>query len=360
MDADYFEQFKDYALNSKNYKNWRNEHTKVFGELFSLAFENNEDAQIQLTAALICISKQNFNASLPTLIALKEFCFNEFDEAVLAYFTGLNYEMMEKYNKMSEYYEIARMSNIPLKYPLYFHPYYRTAKFAQRKSECNKAIYYYQKALEFYNDQEKKDASPEIVSQIIYDVATIYTFIHKYEEAKKLIELSENYSSSENQHRDYISACLFALNGDFKSAKEKMNNMTPFLKQNCKIILDNIEAKSEKHYFSVPQDRSRYFDFIKTIDKSNEGLAQMLNEGKSNEAEAFMSNELTKTFSFADGDLKCRILLSKDEIIVKCKHYYSKTLMAEHEVLFSMANAKLSGWRFVSVDELENDFQNVV
>ena len=39
---DYYELLKGYALNDKNYQGWRREHKKIFGEIFSCAFDEND------------------------------------------------------------------------------------------------------------------------------------------------------------------------------------------------------------------------------------------------------------------------------------------------------------------------------
>ena len=69
-----FEALKKYALDSDNYKKWRKEHTKVFGNLFEDAFSQNEEAQICLTAALINISQREFDLAMPKLDMLEKIC----------------------------------------------------------------------------------------------------------------------------------------------------------------------------------------------------------------------------------------------------------------------------------------------
>lgn len=87
--------------------------------------------------------------------------------------------MLGNESEMNEHYEKVRTSNFAFVFPLPFHPYYRTAKFAHKDSECSKAIFYYQKALEFYDGTAPDTKTKSAVSQIIYDIATIYLYMHR-------------------------------------------------------------------------------------------------------------------------------------------------------------------------------------
>ena len=190
MDDNLYETMKKYALNNQNYKNWRKIHQNVFGNIFSSAFEENEEAQIHLTAALIAISQRNFKKAASMLKILDDICFCEFDRAAVDYFTGLNYEMLEKEKKMTERYEKLLSSSVKIEVNLSFRPYYRTAKFAQRNSECSKAIYYYLKSLEFFDNAEATKQTSASSSQILYDIATVYMYMHEYDSAEHFLNLS--------------------------------------------------------------------------------------------------------------------------------------------------------------------------
>ena len=106
MDINEFaELMREYALDNENYKQWREIHGKAFGDVFLAAFEESAEAQIHLTAALIKISKRDFNGGLSTLLMLESVCFNDFDCAALSYFIGLCYELLENEPQMNKYYE---------------------------------------------------------------------------------------------------------------------------------------------------------------------------------------------------------------------------------------------------------------
>lgn len=150
---EYFDLLLEYSLNNENYLKWRETHGKAFGDVFLSAFKESAEAQIHLTAALIKISNRDFDGGLPRLLMLKEFCFDDFDCFVLTYFIGLCYEFLENEEQMSKYYDKMLTYDFDFRFITAFHPYYRTAKFAQRKSENEKALYYYNKALELYLDK---------------------------------------------------------------------------------------------------------------------------------------------------------------------------------------------------------------
>lgn len=95
-----FNLMQEYALDNENYKEWREIHGKAFGKLFLSAFDDSTEAQIRLTAALIRISKRDFNVGLAKLLMLERFCINDFDSFALSYFTGLCYEFLENEGKI--------------------------------------------------------------------------------------------------------------------------------------------------------------------------------------------------------------------------------------------------------------------
>ena len=351
---DFYDLLKQYALDSKTYKGWRKEHTKVFGSVFADAFSHNEEAQICLTAALIQISKRCFDRAMPKLDMLETVCDTPFDETAIAYFKGLNYEMLENETEMNTYYEKVKRSSVTLSYIIAFHPYYRTAKFAQRASECSKALHYYRKALAFYDGIQPDRHEAPIVSQLLYDIATVYLFKHDYRECERFLKFSRQYDPSQNPHRDYVHAILCAIYEKHDECKALLDAMNPFFRTNCQAIIDAIANGKELHYCTVSQDRSLYgafwTDFLqdeKTI------LAEIANDAL-NEAEKRISEKLTKTLAFAKCTIDCRIEKNANFISVKCKNYQAKSLKEELSALFQMKPTCLFGWEFLSADEFES------
>lgn len=352
---DYHELLKGYALNDKNYKAWRKEHTKMFGDIFALAFPENIEAQIHLTAALINISQRNFVGAIPKLDILKTLCINEYDCAVVDYFTGLNCEMLGNEADMDEHYGKVRTSNVSFVFPLPFHPYYRTAKFAQRDSECSKAIFYYKKALSFYDGVTDLNAkNKSLISQIIYDIATLYLYMHKYDECEKFLLLSNTYDSSENQQRTYVTAILYAVQGRVNDSRNLLDTMSSFLRMNCEPMIEAITAKKDPHYCVVEQDKSAHTDFWNKLIEHKADLEKLVASKKILDVQKNVSEILSTTLSFMKRQIACRIEASDVMITVYCKNYYVKTLIEEYESLFSIKPNELNNWRFVSVNEFEN------
>lgn len=351
---DYYELLKGYSLNDKNYQGWRREHKKIFGEIFSCAFDENEEAQIHLTAALINISQRSFEAAMHKLDILESICTNDYDCAVVNYFIGLNHELLGNENKMNEYYEKLERSNISFVFPLAFHPYYRTAKFAQRDSECTKAIFYYQKALSFYDgvtDLNSKNRS--IIAQIIYDVATLYLYMHKYDECEKFLALSKSYDGSENQQITYVRAILYAVQGRINDSRNLLDTMSSFLRANCEPMIEAIAAKRDPHYCVVKQDKSAYTDFWNTLIENKADLEKLINSKRNLDAQKNVTEMLSATLSFMKRQIACRIEVSDITITVYCKNYYVKTLIEEYKSLFSIKPNELNNWTFISVNEFE-------
>lgn len=164
---------KEQALENDNYKQWRIIHGRAFGEVFLDAFEENDEAQIHLTAALIKISQRRFNEAMPHLDLLNNFCTCSFDTAALSYFTGLNYELLGNEKKMTAYYDKMLEYDVDFSFNTAFHPYYRTAKLAQKSGEFNKALFYYNKALQLINDAHLNDKKSKVLAQINQDIQNI-------------------------------------------------------------------------------------------------------------------------------------------------------------------------------------------
>ena len=352
---DYYELFKNYALNDKNYKAWRKEHTKIFGKIFSCAFTGNEEAQIHLTAALINISQRNFEAAMLKLNILESISTNDYDYAVVSYFIGLNYELLGNESKMNEYYGKLGDSNISFVFPLSFHPYYRTAKLAQRDSECSKAIFYYKKALLFYDRVTDLNTKTKyVISQILYDTATLYLYMHKYDECEKLLALSNAYDNSENQQRTYVTAILYAVQDRINESRNLLTSMSSFLRMNCEPMIEAISAKKDPHYCVVDQDKSAYTIFWNNLIEKKSDLEKLIVSENYLDVQKTISDILSTTPSFMKRQLACRVESSDNMIIVYCKNYYVKTLIEELKSLFSVKPDELNNWKFVSVNEFEN------
>lgn len=351
---DYYELLKEYALNDENYKAWRKEHTKLFGEIFSLAFEENKEAQIHLTAALMHISQRRFEHALSKLKLLEDLCTTDYDRAALDYFMGLDHELMLNESEMKEYYERLRNSGISFIFPLLLHPYYRTAKFAQRNSECGKAILYYQNALSFYEGLTADEEIGASISYILYDIATVCLFMHDYSACERFLKASEEYHHKKNPHRAYVKAILYAVQGKKTDSRALLDKMDSFLRESCASMVNAILAGTELHYCTVQQDRSKYVDFWKAIIAQKSKIEKLLENGKQSDAQNIISNNLSRALSFTQRQLDCQIQITDDAITVLCKNYYIKTLIAEYEALFSIKPEALHDLKFVSVNEIDD------
>ncbi len=351
--SDYDELLKKYALKDSNYKKWRKEHTKMFGEIFSEAFKDNLEAQIHLTAALINISGRNFDAAFPKLNILEDVSISKYDRTVVNYFLGLNYELCGNEERMNYYYERLREQEVDFIFPLAFHPYYRTAKFAQRDSECSKSVYYYRKALSFYDGRTFDDKVSASASQIIYDIATVYLYMHEYEECERFLSRSEEINPLDNQQRNYVKAILFAVQNGFSESYSLAERMNRFFREYLDPMLDAIKENRDLHYCICDQDRSGYEEFWNWLTLNKEKLENLL-ASNIEEASRLISEKLTSTLSFMKRKLDCRIEHNEENATLYLKNYSVKTLMSEYEALISLKPKSFCDWNFVSVNWFEN------
>ncbi len=347
----YNEFLEQYELNNENYHQWRKIHEQQFGELFGSAFDENQEAQVLLTTALINISQRKFTEAMPKLDLLESICVKDFDMAAVCYFKGLNYEFLENEQKMNEYYEKLRDLSVPFAVTCQFNPYYRTAKFAQRASECKKAIHYYQKSLQFFDGITPSPAQAKTISMILYDIATVYLYEHKYDECEKFLDLSKQYDSSKNHQRDYVRAILYALQGKSDESKKIVKKLIILIKDNCERTVNAILEGRDPHYCVVPQDRSTYNAFWSSLSQNAPKIETLLADENTNEAEAIISKLLSETLAFMRRTIDCRIEKGGNSITVYCKNYNVKTLTSEYVALFEKKPTDLNNWNFVSIKE---------
>lgn len=336
-----------------NYQGWREIHTKAFGDIFASAFEGNPEAQVHLTAALIHISNRRFDAAMPKLDFLEAIAERSFDETAVNYFKGLNHEFMGDEENMTAYYEKVLASDVTLRVPFAFHPYYRTAKFAQRASECSKAVHYYRKALAFYDGIAPDPQMAQNAGQIIYDVATVYLYMHRYDECERFLQWSKTYFSQEHQQRDFVETILCAVQGRIEDCQRILEGLHPFFKNNCEPTVNAILAGLDPHYCVVPQKRRAYKRFWISVAARAAEMKGLLESGDAESAESIMSDLLTQALLFMKRQLDCRMEMNEGCVTVYCKDYCVKTLTAEYEILFSKQPAELDGWHFVSIREFE-------
>ena len=352
-EKDFYDELKKQALDSKNYKKWREEHTKVFGDLFANAFSESEEAQICFTAALISISQRQFDKAMPKLDMLEGMITSESDEAAIYYFKGLNYEMLGNEELMEEYYEkLKDLSSIP-KFVLSLHPYYRTAKFAQRDSECSKSMHYYRKALDFYRDVKLDAHTASVASHIVYDIATLCLYMHDYGQCEHFLEFSCKYDKSKNPQRDYVKAILLALQGKRAECEKLVSRLNLFLKGNCQAMTEAIFNGTDLHYCIVPQDRSQHGAFWHSFENDADDFRAMASDGRLSELEESISAMLTRVFGFMKRKLECRVDNADGRICVRIKNYRVRTLEGELSALLSQKPDSLPDFEIVSVEEFE-------
>lgn len=350
----YNEFLEQYALNNENYLKWRDIHKQQFGELFDSAFSENKEAQGHLTAALIMISQRQFAKAQPILDLLESLGISDPDAAAVYYFKGLNYECLENEAQMNEYYEELRALSVPFTVVCQLHPYYRTAKFAQRASECTKAIHYYQKSLQFFDGITPNPAQASTISQILFDIANVYLYEHKYDECERFLELSKQYNPSTSPQRDYVTAILYAVLGKRDESQKIIKKLTPLFKKSCELTVKAILEGRDPHYCIVPQDRSAHASFWSSLSQNASSISALLAEEKKGEAEAIVSKLLSDTLSFMQRNIECRIEKIDNRVTVYCKNYNVKTLMSEYDALFDKKPPHLENWRFVSVNEFKD------
>jgi len=230
----------NYTLDDENYKQWREIHGKAFGNVFLSAFEDSAEAQIHLTAALIKISKRDFSGGLAILLMLENLCFNDFDCFAISYFIVLCYEFLEDSKQMNKYYDKMLEYDKELLIQIGFHPYYRTAKFAQRKAENTKALTYYNKALSLYSENETEAVKLQNLGQIYFDIATVYLSCNDYSESWACIEKSCKFNPSPNPQRNYVMAVLYAVEGNKAEAEHLVNGLPDYLKTECEKLINSI------------------------------------------------------------------------------------------------------------------------
>lgn len=352
-DRFFYEEPTDFDRFRENYKKSREIHAKTFGSLFEDAFAHCEEAALSLTAALSHISQRRFQEALQELTPLEELCQTEADEIALWYFKGLTYELLEEKEPMTECYEALRSLCSEPEFPLPFHPYYRTAKNAQRDSECTTSKHYYRKALAFYDGTVPKPHAASVASQILYDLATLCLYSHEYGDCERFLQLSCQYDKTSNPQRDYVKTLLLALQGKKADCLFRLLALPDFFQAPCRKTVEDILQGRELHYCRVAQNREGYERFWLSFAKEAPRLRALFLQDQKEEAEQGLSHLLTATFPFMKRSLACRWEQQGEAIRIRCKNYHVMTLKEEHSALFSLQPESLKDWRFVSVAEFD-------
>lgn len=350
---DFYDSIKEYAKDSDGYAQWRKIHGEAFGRIFLSAFEENEDAQLFLTSALTAMSKKDFEKSEQILTYLYDLCNNDYDNAAICYFSGLNYEFKGEAEKMSRCYEELQSFGIAFHYNIIFHPYYRTAKLKAKEAECQTALSYYKKVLSFYNEKELNEEQKKIFAQVYSDMPAVFLYTHRYSEAIAYLKKSFTFDESDIEQRNFCIAILNAIEGREDEVREIIKKLSPLLSRACSIMTQNIMNNKDPHYCAVTVNRFAYLAAIKRFKTLSEEAVSLVKADRITEAEKKLSSFLTKLFPFMKRELACRIIKSDDCIIAECKNYYVRTLIAEYEYLFDVFNRTGDKLRLVSVNEYE-------
>lgn len=339
-------------MNAEEYKAIYEAHKNVFGDTFDKAFHNNEQAKELLTVALLYISRQDAGNAKPMLDMLESIAENAFDEASVWYFRGLSYELLGDDEQMAEYYGKVLNSGVNLSVSLVYSPYYRSAKLNQKASKPKKAVYYFSKALEFFEGRNVTPATAKAVSQMLYDAATVYLYMHDYENCDKFLKLSYDYSNAENPQRDYVKAISASLKGNAQQCNHIIQNIGNIaLKTSCINITQAILNGTDLHYCEVPQDRDNFEEFLKGFSENESILRNQIVLNNAETVEKTLSGVLSATFDYVNRLIECKITTARDIITVNCKNYYIRTLKKEQKALFSQISEKFPNWKFISVDE---------
>lgn len=350
---DFYDNVKEYAKNSDGYLHWRKIHGEAFGRAYLSAFEDNEDAQLFLTSALTAISKKDFSKAEPIISYLYRLCNNDFDKAAVCYFSGLNFEFMNELEKMNRCYEELQSLNVSLHYNIIFHPYYRTAKLMAKEAECSSALLYYNKALSFYDEKTPDSEQRKIFAQIYSDIAAVFLYTHRYQEAVSSLKKSFSFDESDIEQRNYCIAILNAIEGRRDEVGKIIKKLSPLLSRACSIMTQNIMNNKDPHYCTVTVNRFIYPVIIKRLNALSEEILSLIKVNKKDEAEEKISSVLTSLFPFMKRKLMCRIKITTNGINIECKNYYVKTLINEYEYLFELFNRTSNTLRLVSVNEFE-------
>lgn len=347
---EYNEEFLENALENENYLKWRKIHTRMFGEIFSSAFSDNSEAQVHLTAALMNISNRSYGAAAKKLAILENLSITEYDCAVVNYFLGILAELCENEVKTCEYYAKLSAFGISFVFPPAFHPYYRTAKLAARDSECLKAVYYYKKALAFYENREITPQVSSSLCRISYDVATVCLYMHQYGKCRAFLALHDRYAKGTEPEVDYVRAILYATEGEAEAALALAATLADPLGTSCTATVSAILEGRDPHYCLTEVSRGDFLGFWRTLEDKKEKIEKLVLSGNLTAAEKEISDALTLTFPFMKRVLACRVCGFTGGIAVYLKNYCTITLANEYNALLLQKPHTLATWHFISVN----------
>ena len=297
---------KDRLMNSSKVKNaledsWR-VHSHMFREIMEPAFVGDDEARIELVAALNLISRGESPKAIKKLGGMKHYCKNEDDELALLFFLGLACERAGAYDDAVFFWSEA------VEYePDFYLLYHMLAQIQQRKEAYEPAVNNYMAALKCLENEEKVDEIPavsrrDLLAAIYGNLASCLINIGNYDDAEWALYESEKYVPE--QEKQYITwAALYAVTDRAAMAKEKMAQLKekkPELESQASFKIAELLAGKNPR-FKVQEDelkKADYEGFWTWFEENSESLFNVLKNGAPNAAVNEIYVRLDSVFPF--------------------------------------------------------------
>ena len=182
-------------------------HRQAFGPILEPAFAENPQVRILLINALNHISRRDIKRGMELLKELHPHCVYNDDRAAWAFFVGLCFEMGGGQKQMLDWYEKAGAFG-----HRFYLPYLKLAKAAHGAAQFEKALGYYEIAIDCLLELSENNRDDIILGSAYTNLTSCLTMLHRYQDAETAWKQAQKYPLQPNA--DATAAILYAAMGN--------------------------------------------------------------------------------------------------------------------------------------------------
>jgi tetratricopeptide (TPR) repeat protein len=319
---------------AKFQKNWQ-VHMNAFGAILEPAFKESFQAKIHLTAALNEISNGKAKQALEKLTKLEEFCECNADNAARAFFMGLCAKTLGDTELMLKHYEQAEAFG----HRLYL-PYLDIAKTKHNNAEFEKALKYYDKAINYIKESKPSEFfgtnTKEVVLAFSYtNLASCLTMMHKYDEAEAVLAQAETILPFQPV-RSVTKSILYAAMGrviKMEESMETLKNEAPAMYEQTKVITDEIVRGENAQFGIVKPNNDEIKSFWVWFTENENKLFSAIESGETGVFSEMICPVLAKPFAFLKRTPVLHAKMKEGRAEILLEDFYSISLAWGYSVL---------------------------
>ncbi len=333
------------SFNSAGFqKSWQ-VHMNAFGPILEPAFVEDYQARVHLTNWLNKISQGDAAGSLPLMKKLQKYIETDADRCLYYFCCALCFRSMQ----VDEQYYDAMEQCVALK-PRFYLPYVDLAQQQLFGNFFDEAVENFRAALKYYPENQVNLQNPRTHAVLCCNLAAGLLFLHRQDEARAALEQARKICDTPDVCA--VEARFFALAGDAEGVKEcvaRLNAADAELAERIGQDAEKILRREHPHFFEIPTAPKSIAAFWKWFDQNAAELAASLNSGDPSQAVQSIQEQLHILFPYAEAPLIGEIGSENGMLILRLKHYHSKSLVPGiAQLLAAFPEKYAQTWRFIA------------